>query len=68
MLSTSTSFRSTLFFEKTMNKNPTVEKRKAFRHGDLPNALLTAGLGMARVGGPDAVILPEATRQRLEAN
>jgi AcrR family transcriptional regulator len=63
MLSTSTSFRSTVFFEKAMNKNITVEKRKTFRHGDLRNALLTAGLEMARVGGPDAVILREATRQ-----
>jgi len=46
-----------------MKKNVTVEKRKTFRHGDLRNALLTAGLEMARVGGPDAVILREATRQ-----
>ncbi|WP_433974340.1 TetR/AcrR family transcriptional regulator [Tunturiibacter lichenicola] len=46
-----------------MNKNVTVEKRKTFRHGDLRNALLIAGLEMARVGGPDAVILREATRQ-----
>jgi AcrR family transcriptional regulator len=37
--------------------------RKTFRHGDLRNALLTAGLAMARAGGPDAVILREATRQ-----
>jgi AcrR family transcriptional regulator len=63
MLSTSTPFRDTLFFEKTMKKNVPVEKRKTFRHGDLRNALLTAGLEMARVGGPDAVILREATRQ-----
>jgi AcrR family transcriptional regulator len=63
MLSTCTSFRSTVFVEKTMNKNITVEKRKTFRHRDLRNALLTAGLEMARVGGPDAVILREATRQ-----
>jgi AcrR family transcriptional regulator len=62
MLSTSTPFRGTLFFEKTMKKNIT-ERRKTFRHGDLRNALLTAGLEMARVGGPNAVILREATRQ-----
>ena len=37
--------------------------RKTFRHGDLRNALLTAGLAMARAGGPHAVILREATRQ-----
>jgi AcrR family transcriptional regulator len=51
------------FFEKTMKKNAPIEKRKTFRHGDLRNALLTAGREMARVGGPDAVILREATRQ-----
>ena len=39
------------------------EKRKTFRHGDLRNALIAAGLEMARVGGPNAVILREATRQ-----
>ncbi len=46
-----------------MKKNITTEKRKTFRHGDLRNALVTAGLGMARAGGPHAVILREATRQ-----
>jgi AcrR family transcriptional regulator len=38
-------------------------RRKSFRHGDLRNALLASGLEMARLGGPDAVILREATRQ-----
>jgi AcrR family transcriptional regulator len=37
--------------------------RKTFRHGDLRAALITAGLAMARTGGPEAVILREATRQ-----
>ena len=46
-----------------MKKNLPIEKRKTFRHGDLRNALITAGLAMARAGGPDAVILREATRQ-----
>jgi AcrR family transcriptional regulator len=46
-----------------MKKNVTIEKRKTFRHGDLRNALIAAGLEMARVGGPNAVILREATRQ-----
>src|SRR5580698_752306 len=46
-----------------MKKSATVQRRKTFRHGDLHNALLAAGLEMARVGGPDAVILREATRQ-----
>src|SRR5580704_2444523 len=49
--------------EQTMKKNVSIEKRKTFRHGDLRNALVTAGLEMARVGGPNAVILREATRQ-----
>lgn len=40
-----------------------MEKRKTFRHGDLRNALLAAGLEMARAGGPGAVVLREATRQ-----
>src|ERR1700727_3482772 len=39
------------------------EKRKTFRHGDLRTALVPAGLEMARAGGPNAVILREATRQ-----
>ena len=46
-----------------MKKNVSIEKRKTFRHGDLRNALVTAGLEMARAGGPNAVILREATRQ-----
>ncbi|MBB5062231.1 TetR/AcrR family transcriptional regulator [Granulicella mallensis] len=46
-----------------MKKNVTTEKRKTFRHGDLRNALVTAGLEMAHAGGPNAVILREATRQ-----
>ncbi|NUQ27191.1 MAG: TetR/AcrR family transcriptional regulator [Acidobacteriaceae bacterium] len=46
-----------------MKKNTSLEKRKTFRHGDLRNALVTAGLEMARAGGPNAVILREATRQ-----
>jgi AcrR family transcriptional regulator len=46
-----------------MKKNVSPEKRKTFRHGDLRNALVTAGLEMARAGGPNAVILREATRQ-----
>ena len=46
-----------------MKKSVLTEKRKTFRHGDLRNALVAAGLAMARVGGPDAVILREATRQ-----
>jgi AcrR family transcriptional regulator len=46
-----------------MKKTVSIQKRRTFRHGDLRNALMAAGLEMARVGGPNAVILREATRQ-----
>ncbi|SRR5690606_19163871 len=38
-------------------------KRRSYRHGDLRQALIAAGLELAREGGPDAVILREATRR-----
>jgi AcrR family transcriptional regulator len=38
------------------------QPRSTYRHGDLRGALLTAGIAMARTGGPDAVVLREATR------
>jgi len=63
MLSTSGRFRDTLFFEQTMKKTFSIQKRKTFRHGDLRNALVAAGLEMARAGGPDAIIVREATRR-----
>lgn len=37
--------------------------RTTYRHGDLRRALLTAGLDLARAGGPGAVVLREATRR-----
>ncbi|MES2530634.1 MAG: TetR/AcrR family transcriptional regulator [Pseudomonadota bacterium] len=37
--------------------------RTTYRHGDLRRALLDAGIALARSGGPDAVVLREATRQ-----
>ena len=37
--------------------------RKTYRHGDLRCALLEAGIELARAGGPDAVVLREATRR-----
>jgi AcrR family transcriptional regulator len=37
--------------------------RETYRHGDLRQALLTAGLDLARQGGPDAVVLRESTRR-----
>jgi AcrR family transcriptional regulator len=43
-------------------KKPPLLARKTFRHGDLRRALLEAGIKLAREGGPQAVVLREATR------
>ncbi len=40
-----------------------VTARSTYRHGDLRRALLEAGIELARSGGPDAVVLREATRR-----
>ena len=49
---------------KTMNsKEGSSPTRGTYRHGDLRRTLLEAGIAMAREGGPDAVVLREATRQ-----
>ena len=37
--------------------------RGTYRHGDLRRALLEVGIELARGGGPDAVVLREATRR-----
>jgi AcrR family transcriptional regulator len=37
--------------------------RSTYRHGDLRRALVAAGVDLARHGGPDAVVLREATRR-----
>ncbi len=37
--------------------------RTGYRHGDLRRSLLAAALELARDGGPDAVVLREATRR-----
>jgi AcrR family transcriptional regulator len=37
--------------------------RSTYRHGDLRRALLEAGIELARSGGPEAVVLREATRR-----
>ncbi len=39
------------------------QARATYRHGDLRRALLDAGLDLARTGGPDAIVLREATRR-----
>ena len=47
---------------KTAKRNrPAV--RKTFRHGNLRRALLQAGIALAREGGPNAIVLREATRR-----
>src|SRR5919198_798963 len=38
-------------------------KRDTYRHGDLRRALVEAGTELAQAGGPDAVVLREATRR-----
>jgi len=48
---------------KMENKHPTLERRSTYRHGDLRRALLEAGIQLARSGGPEAVVLREATRR-----
>ena len=42
---------------------PRAGPRDTYRHGDLRHALLHAGVALARAGGPEAVVLREATRQ-----
>lgn len=37
--------------------------RSTYRHGDLRRVLLEEGIELARTGGPDAVVLREATRR-----
>ena len=38
-------------------------RRDTYRHGDLRRVLLDVGIALARAGGPEAVVLREATRQ-----
>lgn len=42
---------------------PKRPKRESYRHGDLQRVLLEAGIELARIGGPEAVVLREATRR-----
>ena len=46
-----------------MNSIPEISPRSTYRHGDLREALVSAGVQMAGAGGPDAVVVREATRQ-----
>jgi AcrR family transcriptional regulator len=46
------------------NRRPLRSRHRAtYRHGDLRRALVDAGIALARHGGPDAVVLREATRR-----
>ncbi|MEA9998207.1 TetR/AcrR family transcriptional regulator [Cryobacterium breve] len=49
----------------TTNTDPATESqgRTTYRHGDLRRALIDAGLELARVGGPAAVVVRAATRR-----
>ena len=40
-----------------------LQPRHTYHHGDLRQALLDAGVALARAGGPEAVVLREATRR-----
>ncbi len=42
---------------------PPRQARTTYRHGDLRRALLQAGIELARAGGPQAIVLREATRR-----
>ncbi len=46
-----------------MDVAPIPAARSTYRHGDLRRALLDAGIELARAGGPEAVVLREATRR-----
>jgi AcrR family transcriptional regulator len=46
-----------------MDVTPVRAARSTYRHGDLRRALLDAGIELARTGGPEAVVLREATRR-----
>jgi len=48
---------------KPVKTPKTTPARTTFRHGDLHRALLSAGVELARTGGPTAVVLREATRR-----
>ncbi len=47
----------------TPDDRPPAPRARGARHGDLRAALLQAGVEMARIGGPGAVVLREATRR-----
>lgn len=48
---------------KMTAQNAKAATRSTYRHGDLRRALLEAGIALAQSGGPDAIVLREATRR-----
>ena len=46
-----------------MDAQTSARPRRSYHHGDLRHTLLEAGIALAREGGPDAVVLREATRR-----
>jgi len=46
-----------------MQTDPQHTPRETYRHGDLRRTLLAVGIELARAGGPEAVVLREATRR-----
>ncbi|MGR4872057.1 TetR/AcrR family transcriptional regulator [Variovorax sp. LARHSF232] len=50
-------------FVRVPSEDQGVPARATYRHGDLRRALLEAGIELARAGGPQAVVLREATRR-----
>ena len=46
-----------------MDATSPAQLRHTYHHGDLRQALLDAGIALARDGGPEAVVLREATRR-----
>lgn len=46
-----------------MSAQVSASPRQSYHHGDLRQALLAAGIELASEGGPDAVVLREATRR-----
>ena len=42
---------------------PTSSNRRSYHHGDLRRALIEAGFELAREGGPDAIVVREASRR-----
>src|SRR5207302_10214751 len=50
-------------FEMETSATTAPPLRSTYRHGDLRRASLEAGVELARHGGPDAVVLREATRR-----